>query len=177
MNATAHLTFDRKYYETKYDDWLRHRAKWRKYSLPFSLLLVFVGLVFLYLVREQWVFGAFVTTGGIFELITSLTYRQRWIKRCLRAKCTGKAVEVMFNEEHMTSTSANGTSSIKISALDAVVPGSNGLFLIPDHGQSIYIPQSTIDPPDAYQPLLRLLVNLVDQPQPPDNNAMNRSRE
>lgn len=162
MNATARLTFDRQYYEAKYDDWLQHRAKWRKYAVPFACFLVLSGLCLSYFIVDQWMFGGFVIVGGIFELVTALTYRYRWINRCLRATCTDKTVEIKFENDLMNSSSRNGTSSIKIAALDSVVPASNGVFLIPDSGSSIYIPQSTVDPPDEYQALVQYLITSLE---------------
>ena len=36
-------------------------------------------------------------------------------------------------------------------------PGSNGFFIIPDTGVSIYVPRATIDPTDSYSELVELL--------------------
>lgn len=169
MNARARLTFDRRYYEAKYDDWLKHRAKWRKHAVPFSCLLILFGLGLCYGYRDQWMFGGFVVVTGCFELIISLTYKRRWVHRCLQASCTDKIVEIEFENELMNSTSRNGTSSIKISALDSIAPASNGIFLIQDNQTSIYIPRSSVDPPDAYPRLIQYLTIVASRDSPKHN--------
>lgn len=125
----------------------------------------FFGVGLSYGFREQWMFGGFVTVAGVVELIASLTHKRRWINGCLQATCTGKTVEIEFTNESLNSSSRNGTSSLRISAFDSIVPATNGFFLIPDSGVSIYIPQNSIDPPDAYQALIQFLVAEIELPK------------
>jgi hypothetical protein len=163
MNATARLEFNRQYYELRYDDWLKYRAKWRKYSVSFSCLLVLFGLGLFYGIRDQWIFGIFVSVVGVVELIFSLTHKRRWVRTCLRAACTGKTLVIRFEDGLVNSTSRNGTSSIKMSAFESIVPASQGVFLVPDNGQAIYLPKNAFDLPETYQPLVQFLLNSLEK--------------
>ena len=154
MIASARLVFDRDYFNAKYDDWLKHRSKLRRYAILLASTLLLFGIVMAVSFRHHWLVGALFASAGIYELIEAVTHKSRWINARLKTTRPEKALEIQFGEQEMTTTSPNGTSTIKMSAIDEIIPATNGVFLIPESGVSIYIPQSTVDPSDKYIPLI-----------------------
>ncbi len=155
MNATSHLVFDRAYYEVNYDDWLAHRSKLRRFAIPMASALLLFGIVMAVLYRQQWLVGVVFALLGTYELAEAITHKSRWVNARLKTTRPEKSVDIRLSESEMTTTSTNGTSTIKMSAIDEIIAATNGVFLIPETGVSIYIPQATVDPSDMYLPLIQ----------------------
>lgn len=164
MLATARIHFDRDYFETQYDDWLAYRARWRKYEVWFALALTLFGVTLAVAFRNQWVGGAVFTCLGVYELAMAVTHRRRWVNARLSSVRDGKLVDVKFSGNVMTTTSPNGTATMKLSAFSGFTPAANGFFLVPDTGVSIYIPRAAVTPPTAYETVIDLLNSVVKKP-------------
>lgn len=154
MNATAQLVFDRAYYELHYDDWLSHRSRWRKYAVPAACLLLLFGVGLAFTYRQQWLVGGVFAMFGAYELLAALTHRRRWINARVKTIHPNKTSIVELNEHGVTITSVNGSSRLRTTAFEQIIAAKNGVFLVIDTGVSIYIPEITLDPPDAYRPLI-----------------------
>lgn len=161
MISTAHITFDRGYFELQYDDWLRHRSRIRKYEIWFAIALTLFGLAMAMTLRHQWLVGALFVLGGIYEFVMAATHKRRWVNARVSAVRDDKSVDLQFDTDSLTSTSANGTGTMRLAGFTGFTPASNGFFLIPDTGVSIYIPRATIDPPDSYSALTELLSSTI----------------
>ena len=154
MNATAQLVFDRAYYESNYDAWLRHRAKLRPYATYLSLALFALGVIMALAFPAKWLVGAIFACIGIYELVESLTHKSRWVNARVKATRENKTVEMQLSETELTTTSSAAHGTIQISAFSDIIPATDGVFLIPDSGASIYIPAATVEPTDAFHPLV-----------------------
>ena len=154
MNATAHLVFDRAYYESNYDAWLRHRAKLRRYAVYLSLGLLAVGVVLAVVFPANWIVGVVFACAGAYALFEALTHKSRWINARVKATRENKTVEIQLSETELTTTSSVAHGTIQIDAVSDIIPASDGVFLIPDSGVSIYIPAATVEPSDAFRPLV-----------------------
>ena len=154
MNATAHLVFDRAYYESNYDAWLKHRAKLRPYAVYLSLGLLVFGVVLALTFPTNWLFGVVFACAGVYELIEALTHKSRWINARVKATRENKTVELQLSETEITTTSSVAQGTIQIDGFSDIVPVSVGVFLIPESGVSIYIPAATVEPTDAFRPLV-----------------------
>ena len=154
MNATAQLVFDRAYYESNYDAWLRHRAKLRPYAVYLSLALLAFGVIMALAFPTKWIVGVIFTCVGVYELVESLTHKSRWVNARVKATCENKTVEMQLSESELTTTSSVAHGTIQIEAFSDIIPATDGVFLIPDSGVSIFIPAATVEPTDAFRPLV-----------------------
>ena len=115
MLATAHIVYDRQYFEMLYDDWLQHRSVWRRYAIYASLTLLAAGVIMAVASPRQWLVGAVFATFGVYETISAVTHRRRWISERLLLTRADKTVDLTFDETSVTSVSANGKSTMLIS--------------------------------------------------------------
>lgn len=161
MLATAHIVFDRQYFETMYDDWLRHRSVWRRYVIYASLALLVFGIFLAAFFPKQWLVGAIFASLGLYETIDSATDRRRWVNERLSLARSEKTVDLTFDDTTIASASAIGTSSMLISGFAGFTTATKGFFLIPDTGISLYVPRTSVEPSDAYDLLVDSLRSAV----------------
>ena len=105
MIATAHLTYDRSYFELQYDDWLRHRSKYRKYDIWFATALTVFCLVMAYTFQHQWLVGALFASAGVYEFMMAATHKRRWVNARVSTVRDDKSVDLQFDTDSVTSKS------------------------------------------------------------------------
>ena len=154
MKAIARLVFDRAYFESNYDAWLRHRAKYRPYAVYLSLTLLTLGVIMAFAFPAQRPIGVLLTFGGIYEWIDALTHKPRWINARIKATRENKTVDMQLSETALIATTSFQHSTIQIEAFAEIIPAANDVFLIPESGVSIYIPAVCVEPADALRPLV-----------------------
>jgi hypothetical protein len=160
MIATAHVTFDRSYFELQYDEWLQHRSRFKKYEIWFAIVLTLFGLAMALVFQHQWLVGALFVSAGIYEFAMAATHKRRWVN-ARTSTVRDKSVDLEFGTESLTSTSAHGTGIMRFTGFTGFTPASHGFFLIPETGVSLYIPRATIDPDDSYSSLIELLSSTI----------------
>lgn len=164
--AKAQLRFDRDYFELQYGDWLAHRSKYKKYEIWFATVLTLFGVGMAVIFRDQWLVGALFACGGICEFVMSATSKRRWVNARLATVRDDQTVDLEFDDDSLTAKSKNGTSTMRLSGFTGFTPASDGFFLIPDTGVSIYVPRATIDPRDSYLLLIDLLTSTFGKSEP-----------
>ena len=161
MIATAHVTFNRSYFELQYDEWLRYRSRLKRYEIWFALALTLFGLTMSIMFRHQWLVGFLFASAGIYEFVMAATHKRRWVNARASTIRSDKTVDLSFDTETLTSLSMNGSATMQLAAFIGFTPASQGFFLIPDTGGSIYVPRATICPSEAYSSLVELLASKV----------------
>ena len=161
MISTAHITFDRSYFELQYDEWLQHRSRFKRYEIWFALCLTIFGLTIAIAFRHQWLVGALFATAGIYEMVMAATHKRRWVKARVSTVRDDKAVDLKFDSDSLTSSSKNGSSTMRLAGFVGFTLASKGFFLIPDSGVTIYVPRAIIDPSDSYSALIELLASTI----------------
>ncbi len=161
MIATAHVTFDRSYFELQYDEWLYHRSRFKRYEIWFAIALLMFGLGMSIAFPQQWLVGFLFASAGVYEVVMTATHKRRWVNARMATVRDGKSVDLQFDSVFLTSTSANGSSKMQLSGFIGFTPASKGFFLTPDTGVSIYIPRASIDPSNAYCSLLDVLKSTI----------------
>ncbi len=161
MIASAQITFDRSYFELQYNEWLRHRSRFKKYEIWFATALTLFGLAMAITFQHQWLVGALFVSAGICEFVMAATHKRRWVNARVSAVRDDKTVDLQFDTNSLTSTSANGTGSMRFAGFTGFTLASQGFFLIPDTGVSIYVPRATVYPTDSYSSLIELLSSTV----------------
>jgi len=174
MDASAQVSFDRSYFEAAYSDWLAYRSKWRRYAAPFAVALTLAGAAVLWFLPHQRLFGLLVLFGGLYQICEAMTHRKRWIADRLKELPPDKILKISFHPEHIEMETPNSSSRLNIAAFSEVVATPNGVFLIPQTGVSIYIPRASIDPPDAFLPLMESLVTAIRKARKNRINASDR---
>lgn len=164
MIATAFVNFDRSYFELQYDEWLRHRSRYKKYEIWFAVALTLFGVTLALIFRYQWLVGGLFASAGFYELTMAATHKRRWVNARVSTIRDDKSVDLAFDATSLTSTSSNGIATMRLAGFSGFTPASNGFFLIPDTGVSMYVPRATIDPSDSYSALIELLSSTVGPP-------------
>lgn len=159
MIATAHIDFDRRYFELQYDEWLHHRSKYKRYEIWLAVALIGSGITMAIFFAEQWLVGGLFACAGVYEFVMAATHKRRWVKARVSTARKDKCVDVTFDGESLTTTSPNGSATWRYAGFIGFVTASHGFFLIPDTGISIYVPRATIDPTDSYSALVDLLAS------------------
>ncbi len=154
MEATAKMHFDRDYFEGSYSDWLAHRAKWRPYALAFALTAIMIGAALIYFLPSPGV-GVIAILVGLYHSYEALTHRSRWIDDRLKGLPPDKIVTIAFHPESMDTETPSSTGKLHYDAISQVVGTPNGIFILPQTGVSIYVPRASIEPTDAFSPLLQ----------------------
>ena len=162
MIATAHVTFDRSYFELQYDEWLHHRSRFKRYETWFAFALALFGVAMTVAFRDQWLVGALFTSAGLYEFVMAATHKRRWVDARVATVRGDKSVDLQFDSDTLTSTSKNGSATMRLSGFTGFTKASKGFFLIPDTGVSIYVPRTTIDPSDSYSSLIEMLGSKID---------------
>ncbi len=162
MIATAHVIFDRSYFELQYDEWLHYRARFKRYEIWFAVTLTLSGMTMAIAFRNQWLVGALFASAGVYEFLMAATSRRRWVNERVATVRHDKTVDLQFDADSLISTSANGSATMRFSGFTGFAAASKGFFLIPDTGVSIYVPRATIDPSDSYSTLLELLGSKIN---------------
>ena len=161
MDATAHVSFDRAYFEAFYTDWLTHRSRWRRFAMPVAFAITFAGAAISWFVPGHRFLGIAVSLGGMYHLYEALTHRRRWVADRLKDLPPDKVLDVSFHSERIDMETPNSSSRLSVAALTGVEATPNGLFLIPQTGVSIYIPRASIEPSDAFSPLVESLDSAI----------------
>lgn len=161
MIANARIVFDRQYFETNYDDSVLHRLQWRRYAVWFAAFYVLFGMVMTIAFPDYWMVGAIFAMGGAGEFALAVTHRRRWINARLATIDKDKTVHFEFRDTEMTAESPLGSSIMRYCGFDSFTAASNGFFLVPDTGISIYVPRQSLSDPAAYPDLVELLAPQV----------------
>lgn len=161
MLATAHVVYDEHYFAALYDDWLQHRSVWRRYAIYFAVAMLAAGIGMVIIHRQHWLVGAVIAAFGAYETVSAITHRRRWLNERLLLARHDKTADLSFDETSVASTSANGTSTMLVSRFMGFAAATNGFFLIPDTGISLYVPRAAVEPADAYEELVSMLSSAV----------------
>lgn len=157
MIATAHVTFDRSYFELQYDEWLQHRSRFKKYEIWFAFALTSFGVAIALTFQDQGLVGALFASAGVYEVAMAATHKRRWVNARAATIRDDKSVDLEFDADSLISTSANGTGTMRLAGFTEFTLASHGFFLIPESGVSLYVPRATIEPDDSYSALTELL--------------------
>src|SRR5262245_23638249 len=106
MIAAAHVVFDRNYFELYYDEWLRHRSRFKRYEIWFALALILFGVSMAISFRHQWLVGALLASAGVYEFVMAVTHKRRWVNARAATARSDKSVDLQFDSDALTTKSA-----------------------------------------------------------------------
>jgi len=169
VNASAHFTYDHTYFEAFYSDWLVYRSRWRRFATPFAVAVTGAGAAIFFMMPQQRAFGVFVLVFGLYLLYVAVTYRKRWISDRVNNLQADRMVELIFRGEEIYMETPNSSSRFHVAALAEVVATPNGIFLIPQSGVSVFVPRASIEPIDAFSPLVESLTRAIQKAKTTDS--------
>jgi len=152
MKAEARFRMDDDLYRQIWSDWIRYVSRGRKWSIPVALLCGASGLALLIVLgldSEHRIVGLFLVSLGVFNLIWHYWDKHKWFSGRRKANVTGSDVEIRFEEDRVFMNGPFSQSESDWRAFQRVVPTDKGMFLYPQEGVHIYIPDSALQPPEA----------------------------
>ena len=149
MNAHATFTLNEAHFKQVYSDWLRYVSRWRRWSIWISSFLIIIGIVLGYVSTRGYVLPVTMIGLGIIEMLYGVVHKRTWIRDRLASHGQNEMVEIQFTDEGLKLSGPDSESICKWSAFDRCISTPNGLFLWPEKGIHIYVPNSAISPHDV----------------------------
>jgi uncharacterized membrane protein len=159
MNAKAKVTLDRRYYSECYADWLRNVSKWRRYQILVGLILVTIATLLVSFSAIHGLIPAMIAVIGVFEIGGYLLNRHQWMSDRMADKRLDDTASLEFLEERIIHSGPFSRGEFLWDGIESMTATPKGLFLRPQRGISIYIPDRAWETPDAKQ----LVVNRFTQ--------------
>lgn len=156
--ATAHLRRDEGYFDLAYDEWLRHRSKYRRIALPIAIALLSVGGVLVGIFGLQ-IASCCAVGIGVFDLIEVLTHKSRSLAMMKRA-ITNRDLTLRFGESAIEVEANGENAQVPYSHYGSVYPTPHGVFLVTGTKSSTFVPFKVLSPPGVVD---RLLATLQEQ--------------
>lgn len=153
--AKSHFRLDRKYFEQVHRDWIRHVSRWRRFTQAISGLLMVAGIALLALAPSNRWFGLALLITGAIQMAQYHLHHRKWIRDRTNEKSFGQDVEIQFSEDkiHIRGPHSSGFCMWEAFQRCRVTP--SGMFLWPRKGVHIYIPDSSLEPPEAKPEIAR----------------------
>ena len=147
MNAVARYALTDTYFRESYGEWSRHIAKWRRWAPVVVCLLLAAGVVSAFVGFTHAAAVAF--TAAIAETGELMWHRSRWLRARRDSRRSDENVELTFTDQGISARGPNSISELTWAAIQSAKATSKGLFLIPQKGAHIYIPNGALDPTSA----------------------------
>ncbi|MDZ4287553.1 MAG: hypothetical protein U0984_06325 [Prosthecobacter sp.] len=147
--ATSRFRLSRDYYEQLQSDWLKHISRWRRFTIPFGVALILIGLIVLFTTDSHLAIPLGFVGTGIFEIVRHFQHHRKWIRDRLLEKSFDHPVEIDFTDAKITIRGPQGSGFCTWDAFERYRMTPRGLFLWPRKGVHIYIPDSSLTPVEA----------------------------
>jgi hypothetical protein len=154
MHAIAKFTLDENHFRQAYADWLRYVSRKKRWELPVGALLLVLGLALWWTCNPARFLPLALMAMGLFEISSSVLHKHRWVRARLARHTSSRQVEMVFTDEHIRISGAYADAVCDWQAFAACVPTPHGMFLSPQKGVHIYIPDSALVPLEAKPEIL-----------------------
>ena len=163
MNAVASINYDRHYFDTFYANWIAYRSRWRRFAIPLAFTFVLVATIALWLLPlHRPIAGAFLVV-AILNLIDALTHRMRWVRQRLSSVAVDKSATLTFTDDNIEISTANSDGTMTYDGFGVVSITPGGIFLVPDSGVSIFVPNDSFVDADTFTMVCSKLAEHVAQ--------------
>jgi hypothetical protein len=152
MNATARYSLTDAYFREAYDQWIRYVARWRRWAPYFTLLLLGCGSLFAAL--GCTLAAAIALVAGVVEFADIMTHRRKWIAARREGCRFDKEIRLTFTNDAMAYEGPFSSGHLQWAGIERVKATPKGLFLYPQAGMHIYIPDSGLEPASAKQEII-----------------------
>lgn len=143
MSFTACFELTESYFRESYTEWLSSRSRWRRWERHLGALSVSVGVA-LFFAPGLFIVGSAVFGFGCSQIVDYYLSRKRWLKQRVAARAGNPhgRMEMAFDDSGIAAEGPTSKGTMSWSAVKAVYPTENGLFLSVGHAMSIYIPNT-----------------------------------
>ena len=163
MNAVASISYDRKYFDAFYANWIAYRSRWRRFAIPFAVIFfVVTAIALLLLPSHRPIAGGFFVV-AILNLIDASTHRLRWVRQRLASVAVDKTAELTFTDDKIQISTPNSEGTMTYDGFGVVSIKPDGIFLVPDTGVSIFVPRTSFADPEAFGGVCSKLAEHVAQ--------------
>ena len=155
FDATFHL--NRSYFEEIFEQWLKHRSRFRRRQIQIAVALFLLGVFFS--IRDFSATPIILVVIGIVEFVEFFIYRSRWINKRLAARVDNEhdKVEITVDEFGISQKGPTGEGKMTWAAVKAVLPTTEGMFMAIGDGMSIYVPNSGMSDGEFRNFVLRMV--------------------
>jgi hypothetical protein len=98
---------------------------------------------------EHRIVGVFLVCFGVFNVIWHCWDKHKWFSGRREANVTGSDAEIRFEDDRIFTKGPFSQSESDWKAFQKVVSTKRGMFLYPQQGLYIYIPDSALQPPES----------------------------
>jgi hypothetical protein len=106
--------------------------------------------------------GLVVLLIGVIDLFETTTHRARSIRTRMRST-SSSAGELTFAESEVRIHTDNSNGSIRYAGFQSAIATPNGIFLVPFNVYSIFVPLSSVEPPDKVDTLVQFLLTTINK--------------
>lgn len=149
MIAKATITLDEAYYLLLQREWLRYVSKWRRWEVPIGVTLIIGAVIQFLFTSAPWFIPTFCLVVGIGEILDYFYALHQWKQQRMSDEKLGETVSLIFEEEQIRHSGPLASGEFKWEAIQSVVPTPTGLFLRPQTGLLVYVPDHCLDPIEA----------------------------
>ena len=156
MLAAAQFELNRPYFEANFRDWLVSRSRFRRWQRHFAVVLALLAVGLALLEGGARLFAFVAGAGAVIESIEFYWYRSRWVSQRLAARPSGGVVKVQFASDGLEVSGPTSQGRMSWEAVRGASEAGEGFFLQLGDGMSMYIPRSSVTPPEAVPQVLAL---------------------
>ncbi|ALW83706.1 hypothetical protein AUC43_00455 [Hymenobacter sedentarius] len=146
MDFTIVITPNDKYYNDFYREWASQKwiRRWQPYLAVFMILF--------------WIVLRFIDTGnalgrlpyffiaiGVYEFTKFFYSKRKWLKDRKKSGITGQDIVINFREEFIKIDGPFSHGALQWKGISNIIRTPNALFMIPENGASIFLPNSAFD--------------------------------
>lgn len=148
--VVARFILNDRYYRRLWQQFVRHRARFRRWTVPFGILAMAVGGVWFASspVDPLRIFGGVLVGAGAVEIAWHYWDRARWFKSVRTGPQANGEVELRFGVGGITHVGPVARGEIEWRGIDRIIRTSEGLFLVQGRGISMFVPLSSLGKPE-----------------------------
>ena len=152
MKASARFKMDEDLYRQIWTDWIRYVSRGRKWVIPVGFFCAIAGIAILIITglgSEYRIIGLLLICLGVFEVIWHYWEKHKWFMGRRKANVNGTDVEILFEDDCIFMKGSFSQSECKWQGFQKVVSTGQGMFLYPQQGIYVYIPDNSLQPLEA----------------------------
>ena len=141
MEFSISIIANQEYYNELYSELIK-TLKFKKYERVIGILLILFG-IYLFIKDKTNVlniFPLFFILAGIYELFKFYYDKKKWMNERINSKIFNQTLNLTFNEIHIQSNGPFTNATLNWNGLQNIVQTEKGIFLKPENGISIYLP-------------------------------------
>lgn len=173
MNARASIQLDQQYYESAYDDWLRHRSVYRRHQRMVGVFIAALGGTLLCLSALKGVPMVLLAIGA-WEVLSAPFHRRKWVSARLQDRRTGGTVDLTFTNDGIEHRGPLAEGKLVWTGLKSCTETPRGIVFHPQEGIQLYVPKAAIHPSEAVTEILQLAQNAEARPATPADSQRRR---